>query len=198
MIAQRQLLRFPRWQVNWLINQLSAPGVPSIDRLQVHFQSSSITDLKVYLQTLTNTASRFARSWPPSASANSLDYGLQVYVQICSIMASKCISKLARSPTPSSHDHGPQVHLQTCSITASKCISKYPWLPSPSASLNSLDHGLRVYLWVHSIISFWRTSNYSQPPPAASPDILCVDGLQYRYIDENSNWLHEYYKSLND
>jgi len=117
--------------------------------------------LQVYLQTRIITACKFARSWPPSA-----------YLQTLLITANKCISKLARLRPP-------QVH----SITPSKCISKYPRLPPPSASPKLLDHSLGVYLWVHSIVIFRRTSNCSQAPPAAGPDIVCVDGLLYRYID---------------
>jgi len=137
---------------------------------------------------------------PPSTHQISLDHGLQVYLHTRSITASKCISKLARSRPPSaspnSLDHGPQVYLQTrsitaCkfarswppsaylhtrSITASKCISKLARLPPPSASPKSLDHGLGVYLWVHLIVIFRRTLNSCQAPPAASPDIACVDG----------------------
>jgi hypothetical protein len=56
----------------------------------------------VYLQTRSITASKFARSRPPSASPNSLDYGLQV----------RTITAF-------------QVHLQTCSTTAAECISKF-------------------------------------------------------------------------
>ena len=84
----------------------------------------------MYLQTRSITASkcisRLARSRPPSASPNWLDYGLQMHLQIRSITASKCISKFAQSQSPSlslkSLDYGLQVHLQTCSITASKYI----------------------------------------------------------------------------
>jgi len=111
-----------------------------------------------------------------------------------SIMASKCISKLAQlhppSASPNSPYYGLQVHLWVHSISASKCISKLAWSWPASASPTSLylglhvtvsshNNGLQVYLWVHSIVIMRRTSNCSQPPPAASPDILYVD----RYID---------------
>jgi len=76
----------------------------------------------VHLLTLSITASKLARSRPPSSSPNSLDCRLQVRM----MAASMCISKLARSQSPSvslkSHDYGLQVHLQTLSITASKYI----------------------------------------------------------------------------
>jgi len=152
------------------MNGVSAPGAPSIDRLQVLAQSRSITAAKCICN--------LARTWPPSVSLNSHDYGLQVH-----------ISKLTRSWPPSvslnSLNHGLQVHLWVHSIMASKCISKYSRLPPPSASPNSLDHCLGVYLWVHSIVIFKRTSNCSQAPPAASPDIACrwVAILIHRYID---------------
>ena len=103
--------------------------------------------------------------------------------------ASKYSSNLAQSRPPSaspiSLDHCLKMHPQTRSITASKCISKYARLLPPSASPNSLDHSLGVYLWVHSIFIFRRTSNCSQAPPAASPDIACrwVAILIHRYID---------------
>jgi len=145
-----------------------SPGTPSIDRLQALIQSHSITDSKCI--------SKLAWSRPPSESPDWLDYGLQVRT----IMASNCISKHARSPPPSASpnllDHNLRVHLQVHPKTASKCISKYARLPSPSASPNSLVHSLRVYLSVHLSKIFRRSSNCSQAPPAASPDIPCFDG----------------------
>jgi len=44
--------------------------------------------------TTSKYCSNLARSWPQSASLNSLNHSLQVYLQTCSIMASECISKL--------------------------------------------------------------------------------------------------------
>ena len=96
-------------------------------------------------------SSNLARSWPPSASPNSLDpslqvrtlmlsncislnsldYSLQVHLQTPSITA----SKLAQSWPPSAY-------LQTSSITASKCISKLAW----SRPLSSHFHGLHVHI----------------------------------------------------
>jgi len=85
--------------------------------------------------TVSKYSSNLARSWPPSVSPDSLDYGLQVRT----IMASKCISKPARCWPPSaslsSLDLSLQVHIQTRSITASKCISEFTRSTSPSASL---------------------------------------------------------------
>jgi hypothetical protein len=73
------------------------------------------------------------RSWPPSASPNSLDHVLQGQLQICSVTASMFISEL--------HNHSLQVPLQTCSITASKCISKLH------------DLGLQIHLQTRSIMA---------------------------------------------
>jgi len=107
--------------------------------------------------------SKLAWSWPPSASPNSLDYGLWGYpksrlitaskfawsqppsgLQTRSITASNCIYTLARLRPPSSHDHGLQVHLQTRSNTAYKCISKLARSQPPSVSPNLHDYGLQV------------------------------------------------------
>jgi len=108
--------------------------------------SSHNHGFQMHLQTHSNTASKLARSRPPSA-----------YLQTGQVTASKCISKLSRSwppsVSPNSRDDGHQS-------------------PSP----NPLDHDLAVYLWVHLIIIFRFTTNCSQPQPAASPDIPCVDG----------------------
>jgi len=176
------------------MNGVSAPGAQSIDRLQVLFQSHSITASKCI--------SKLARSQAPSVSPNSLDYGLQVHT----ITASKCIPEFTWSWPPSaslsSLDLGLQVHLQTRSVTASKCISKLARSQPPSVSPNLLNYGLQVHLStrsitaskyivngrrcvygdtgvtevdVHSIVIFRRTSNCWQSPCAASPDIPCVD-----------------------
>ena len=147
---------------SWLTDELS-PGVQSIDRLQVLVQS--------HLITTSNCISKLARSWPRSASPNSLDHGLQVYLQTRLITASRCISKLARLWPP-------QVHLQTRSITISECISKFTRLRPPSVSLNSLDHGNGVYLWVHSTTASKCISKLAQSgPPSASLSSLNL-GLQ--------------------
>jgi hypothetical protein len=139
------------------MKRVSAPGAPSIDCLPVLVQTRSIMACKCI--------SKLARLRSP----NSLDHGLQVYLQTRSITASK-------------------VHLQSRSITASNCISKVAPSRPPSVSPNSLDHGLQsaspnsldhgpgVYPCIHSMVIFRRTSNCSQPPPAASPDLPCADG----------------------
>jgi hypothetical protein len=173
--------------------------------------------LQVHLLTHMIRASKLAPLQPPTVCPNSDDFGLQVDLQTHSITASKCISQLARSrppihlqthtitdsnfewswlPTISSNllDHALGGCLYVYSITASKCISKYSWLPRASGSGNSLEYGLGVFRWVHSIVIFRRTLNCSQASPAASLDISCVDGLLYisidtlihSYIDENT------------
>jgi hypothetical protein len=123
------------------MNCVSAPGAPSIDRLQVLVQSRSITASKCI--------SKLPPSQPRNVSSNLLHRGLQMYLQTRTIMASKCISKLGRSRPPSispnSLDHDLGVHLQVHSITASKCISKYARLLLPCAFRKSLDHSLGVY-----------------------------------------------------
>jgi len=115
-----------------------------------------------------------------TVSPNSHDNGLQVHLRSRSITISEFISTFTRSRppyvSPSMLDYRLQVHLQTHSVTASKCISNYAQLRPPSPSPNMLDHSLRVCHWIHSIIIFRRTSNCAQAPPAASLDILCLDG----------------------
>jgi hypothetical protein len=132
--------------------------------------------------------SNFAWLRPPS----SHDHRLQLHLQHRLITASKWISKLARSRPPSSCPnslhHGFQVHLQTSLIAISECISKFTRSRPPSVCAKAVDyclqvrlptrslaHGLDVYFWVHSIVIFRPDSNCSQAPPAASPDLPCVD-----------------------
>jgi hypothetical protein len=114
--------------------------------------------------TASKYSSNLARSWPPSGSPNSLDYGLQVHLQTRSITASKCISKLARLRPPSSHDHGLQVHLQTRSISASKCISKLARLRPPS----SHDHGLQMHLQTRSVTASKCMSKLARSRPRSA------------------------------
>jgi len=144
--------------------------------LQVHLQTRSITAAKCI--------SKLTQSRPPSASPNSLDHSLHVYLQTRWILACKFARSSSPSASPNTLDYG----LEVCTIMASKCTSpislvhglqvylQYTRLWPPSASPKLLDHGLGVYLCVHSIIIFRRTLNCSEAPPAASPDILCVDG----------------------
>jgi len=131
------IVTFPRLWVNWVMNRVSSPGAPCIDRLQVLIQSHSITASKCI--------SKLGQSRPPIVTPNSLDYGRQVRTN----MPSKCISQLARSRSRSaslcSLNHGLQVYLQIRSFTASKCLSKLtrsrPW----SISLSLLDCHFQVH-----------------------------------------------------
>ena len=66
-----------------------------------------------------------ARSWPPSASPNSLDHSIQVYLSTRTITASTFAPSRSPSASPNSLDYSLQVYLQTCSITGSECISKF-------------------------------------------------------------------------
>jgi len=176
--------------INWWIES-RVPGTPPIDRLQVLLQSPLDHGLQVHLDTRLITASKWiselldyylemhleTRSITASSeSPTSVHYSLQVHLLVHSITALQCISKLTRSLPPSSHDHSFQVHLQTRSIMASKCISEYTRSWPASASLNLLDHGLQVYIWVQSIVIFRRSSNCCPILPAASRDIPYVDG----------------------
>jgi len=137
---------------------------------QAHLQTRSIT--------VSECISKFTRSWPSSSSPNWLDHGLGVYLWIHSILASKYNSELARSLPPSASlstlDFGLKVHLQPRSFMASQCISEFTQFRSPIASPNSLDHGLGLYLWVHLIVIFRRTSNCCQAPPAEPVQIYRV------------------------
>ena len=161
--CKSHIVTFPWLRVDYLMNRVSAPGAPSIDRLQVLVQSRSITASK--------SISKLARSRPPSASPISLQYGLQARM----IMASKCMSKLApslpQSASPSSLDHILQVYQLTCSITPSNCISKLARSQPPSVCRNSLDYGLQVHLPTHSItalgISEFTRSLFSLAPRIA-------------------------------
>jgi len=125
-------------------------------------------------------------SWPLNvASSSGVPTSQSTATSQFSIRASK-VKSACRIPTVASEltdELSPgapsidrlQVLVQSRSITACKWISKYTRLLPPSASPKSLDQGLGVYLWVHSIVIFRRTSNCSQALPTASPDIACVD-----------------------
>ena len=159
----------------------------------MHLQTSSISASKCISQlprsrppsaSLSSTCSR-----PPSASPNSLDYGLQVHLWVHSIMASQCIAKLAPSR--------PRSASLSYSISASRCISKLARSRPPSASLsstrsrpanaspNSLDPGLQVHLPVHTITASNFISKFSQssvsrcpcnysPVPSAASLAVCI------------------------
>jgi hypothetical protein len=101
---------------------------------------------------------------PPIAYTHSLYSGHQVPLQTRSITAFKWNFKLAQLWLPCSHNYGLHVHHPAQSFMAS------------STSLTSLDGGLRMFVRVHSIVIFRRTSKCSQARSAASPDSPCVDG----------------------
>ena len=88
-------------------------------------------------------SSNLTRSWPASASPNSLKQGLQQHLQTCSITASMCISKLAQLRPPSVSPNSVDHCLEVYSILAR-------WRP-PSSSANTLDHSLQVDLQTHPI-----------------------------------------------
>jgi hypothetical protein len=158
---------------------LSQAASPSPNSLDYGLQTRSITASKCI--------SKLTQLWHPSSHnhclhvhLHTLDYWLQVLLLTRSIMACKCISKLGwsqlSSVSPNRPNYSLQVHLQTCSITASNWIAKLTPSRPPSASPNSLDHSPGVYPWVHSIVIFRHTLNYSHALPSASPDIMYVDG----------------------
>jgi len=147
------------------MNRVSAAGAPSIDCLPVLVQTRSITASKLARSRPPSVSpnsldyglqvhiSKLARSCPPSVSPNSLDYSLQVHLHTRLITASKCISKLGRLR--------PLSVLQTCSITASKFARSWP----PSASTHSLDHGLQVHLHTGSIMASECISKLARSRP---------------------------------
>jgi len=112
-----------------------------IDHHQRLLESSSIR--------VSQWISKFAQSWPPSASPITLNHCHKVYLQTCSIKASKFATSWPPGSSPHSHDSGLQVHHQPCSVLAFNCTSKLTWLWPPS----SLEYGLQVHNWSHSIMT---------------------------------------------
>ena len=165
---------FPWLRVNQLMNRVSSPGAPSIDRLQVLIQSRSNTPSKCI--------SEVAQLRPPS----SHEHGLQVHLQTRSITASKCISEFTRSTSPSaslsSLDRSLQVHTQSRTITASKCISGFTRSTSPSASLSSLDLSLQVHIPTRSISASKCISEFTR---STSPSACQSRSMKYIF---NERW----------
>jgi len=136
--------------------------------LQVHLQTRSITASKciIKLARLRPASShnhghevhisKLTQLRPPSVSPNSLDYGFHKRISILPLSRS-------RSASPSPLNHGLLVYLQIRSTTTSKCISNAAWSWPRSVALSLL------------ILIFWHTLNSSEAPPAAIPDIPCVD-----------------------
>jgi len=150
-----------------MMNRVSAPGAPSINRLQVLAHSR--------LSTATRCLSKLAWSWPPSASPDSLNHHLHMFLQTPLITACKFVRSSPPSASPKWLYYSVQVrmiiasecvsphslnialkvrtimasasaYLHTRSIMASKCISKLARLPPWSASPISLHHHLAVHL----------------------------------------------------
>jgi len=113
---------------------------------------------------------------PPTASPNWLNYCLEVYLHTRSISVFKLIWSWPSSASNYSLYDDAGVHPPGHLIMTLNCISIHTLLPLQSAFPNSFEHGLRVYLSVHSLVIFRGTMNVSAAPPAASPDTLCVDG----------------------
>jgi len=157
---------------SWPLNVASDSGPP----LQESWEVMSPCHIPTVASPLTDEESlsswRAVHRQPPSTRLNSLNYSQQVHLQTHLIT----VTKLAPSWPPSSPDNGHQPHLHTRLITASRCISQFTRSRPPSEYRTSLNHVLRMYLWVQLIVIFRRTLNCSQAPPAASPDKPCVDG----------------------
>jgi hypothetical protein len=71
-------------------------------------------------------------------------------------------------------------NLWCCSLYNRPPSASFPWELKRSVTL-SHSHSCQltnwwIYLWAHSIVIFSCTLKCSQPPPAASSDIPCVDG----------------------
>jgi len=174
--SQSHLVTFPWLQVNRLMKAVSAPGAPSIERLQVLVQSHSIMASKFI--------SKLGQSRLQSASRSLLNHGLQTYSittsQFAPLWPSKCISKLPQLRPPSWQNYCPQLNLQTCSITASKCISEFARSSSSGAPQIAQRHLLQP------VQIYCLQMDYY------------IDTSIHRYIDDTTNWLHEFWTSLND
>jgi hypothetical protein len=167
------------------MNRVSAPGMPSIDRLEPVVRSRSITASKcisklawslppsespnphdhgllVYLETRLIMACKAAPLWPPSAFPISLDYNLRVHFQLYSFTASRCICKRAQSHPPSEPPYSSDCGLQVCMITASKCNSKLVPSWPRSVSVSSLEHDFLAHHQLLSSTTYrhWRYALY--------------------------------------
>jgi len=134
------------------------------DGLQAHLQAHSIT------------ASKCTTKLAHLRSHSSPDVVLQVPLEIRTILISDWISKLTQWQPPRvcplTINYRLQVHFWTGLLMRSKWISKDARLLPPSVSPTWLG----VYCWIHLVAIFRRTTNCSHAPPAASADVLCVDG----------------------
>jgi hypothetical protein len=118
----------------------------------------------VHNQTPSIAASKVARSRPPSASPNSLDYTFEGYLQTYSIVASKLAQSLPPIASRNLLERGLQVNLQTRSITASKVAQS----GLPIASPNSHDRGLQVHLQTPSITACKYISKLARSRPRSA------------------------------
>jgi len=80
--------------------------------------------------TTSNYSSNLGRSWLPSVSPNTLNYGFKAHLWVHSIWASNCIPKLAQSWPRSAS-------LSWLDFSVSKCISKLARSQPPSTSSRS-------------------------------------------------------------
>jgi len=139
--------------MNWVSASIAPASQSTISRFTaLKFTASRVTASRLTTigsVTSRSTASKYSfnlvRSWPPSVSPNTLNYGCQVHLWVHSIPASKCISILAqwRSPSPS---------LSSLDLSVFMCTSNLARSRPPSASLGSLDLSLLVHLQTRSIM----------------------------------------------
>jgi hypothetical protein len=97
------------------------------------------------------------------------------------IMTWQFISKLTLIQLPWMSPNSLSYCLQVSKVLASHCESP-----------NSLNYGIGVQIWVHTLIIFRCTKNSFLVPPAPSPDIPCVDVELWRYINESTIWIQEF------
>jgi len=150
--------------------------------------------LSVLLHLCTIMAAKFTQSRPPQCISklaplrplSSHNQLFSVHLCVHSISSQEVSHQNCWLQSPSSLDHGLQLHLLTHPIIASKFAESRP----PNASHESVHDSVIVLFWVQSIAFFSFTSNSSQGPPIASPDIQCVQGYLYRYIDKSTNRIH--------
>jgi hypothetical protein len=113
---------FPRWQVNFQMNRVSATGVPP------YWQPPS-------------TPFNFTHLWPQTISLLPLDHSLQYHISIASKFISELTGSQSQSVSPNSLQHSLPVHLQTRLITTANSS----WLWPPSAFRNLLNFNIPVH-----------------------------------------------------
>ena len=196
------------------------PPISSNHSLQWHHWTGSPTALQ-YISWCT-------QSRPASESPNLLHYDLHVHLQTRSIMpswrslsplhlsfevqlesrsitASECSCTFNRSQPPmlcpnSCSDCRP-ADLQTRSIMVSEFLCAYHPCKPPNAPQNFLDLVLRVHLWICEIIISRLTSCcISSTGCSQSRYAMCwwAPISIHRYINVNTNWLHEFWILLNN